>query len=384
MKRNIPLMYAVGLTQGMVFYGPVATLYRQAQGVTVFEITLIESISMLLCILLEIPWGMVADRIGYKKTMVLSNLIFFASKLIFWQATSFAGFLAERILLSFAVSGLSGVDTNLLYLSCPKPSRQRVLGIYNSLGMAGLLIATVVFTLLPPQQYKLLGLLTAVSYGIAALLSLGLCETAAPESRQITLKQMAGLLGQTLRNRTLLCFLLAVALISETHQTITVFLNQLQYTRSGMTSAGMGYAYIAATALGLASAYSARFTRQAGRKRTGISLFAASLCACLVLAMLPLPFPSIAGILVLRLCDSLFQPFQTEIQNEMLQTPYRATALSLNAMLTNGVAIGTNLAYGALAQYSLSLAFCFGAALCATGLGLYLAWHRRASPKASA
>lgn len=100
--------------------------------------------------------------------------------------------------------------------------------------------------------------------------------------------------------------------------------------------------------------------------------------------MLPLPFPSIAGILVLRLCDSLFQPFQTEIQNEMLQTPYRATALSLNAMLTNGVAIGTNLAYGALAQYSLSLAFCFGAALCATGLGLYLAWHRRASPKAGA
>ena len=92
-------MYAVGLTQGMVFYGPVATLYRQAQGVTVFEITLIESISMLLCILLEISWGMVADRIGYKKTMVLSNLIFFASKLIFWQATSFAGFLAERILL---------------------------------------------------------------------------------------------------------------------------------------------------------------------------------------------------------------------------------------------------------------------------------------------
>lgn len=100
--------------------------------------------------------------------------------------------------------------------------------------------------------------------------------------------------------------------------------------------------------------------------------------------MLPLPFPSIAGILVLRLCDSLFQPFQTEIQNEMLQTPYRATALSLNAMLTNGIAIGTNLAYGALAQYSLSLAFCFGAALCATGLELYLAWHRRASPKAGA
>ena len=378
MKRNILLMYAIGLTQGMVFYGPVATLYRQAQGVSVFEITLIESISMLLCILLEIPWGMLADRIGYKKTMVLSNLLYFLSKLIFWQATCFAGFLAERILLSFAISGLSGVDVNLLYLSAPEQNRQRVLGIYNSLGMAGLLIASVTYTLLPTLQYRLLGGLTAASYGVAALLSLGLAETAAPASRRITLRRLTRLLGETLRNRSLLCFLLAVALLSETHQTITVFLNQLQYTRSGMTEAGIGLAYIAATALGLAGAYSAHFTRWAGRKRAGVCLFSAPLLACLTLACLPFPLASVAGVLTLRLCDSLFQPFQTKIQNEMLRTPYRATALSLNAMLTDGVAIGTNLAYGALAQRSLSLAFCFGALLCALGLALFLAWYRRA------
>ena len=36
MKRNIYLMYAIAFLQGMVFYGPVATLYRQAQGVSVF------------------------------------------------------------------------------------------------------------------------------------------------------------------------------------------------------------------------------------------------------------------------------------------------------------------------------------------------------------
>ena len=51
MKRNIYLMYAIAFLQGMVFYGPVATLYRQAQGVSVFQITLIESISLILCIL---------------------------------------------------------------------------------------------------------------------------------------------------------------------------------------------------------------------------------------------------------------------------------------------------------------------------------------------
>lgn len=66
-KKNIYLMYAIALLQGMVFYGPIATLYRQANGLTVFHITLIESVSYLLCILFEVPWGIIADKIGYKK-----------------------------------------------------------------------------------------------------------------------------------------------------------------------------------------------------------------------------------------------------------------------------------------------------------------------------
>ena len=64
MKRNLWIMYAIALLQGMVFYGPIATLYRQAHGLTIFQITLIESISLALLILLEIPWGIIADKIG--------------------------------------------------------------------------------------------------------------------------------------------------------------------------------------------------------------------------------------------------------------------------------------------------------------------------------
>lgn len=57
MKRNIYLLYTMTFLQGMVFYGAIATLYRQAQGVTIFQITLIESISYALCIALEVPWA---------------------------------------------------------------------------------------------------------------------------------------------------------------------------------------------------------------------------------------------------------------------------------------------------------------------------------------
>ena len=119
-------MYAMALLQGMVFYSPIATLYRQAQGVTVFQITVIESISLALGILLEIPWGIVADKIGYRKTMVFCSGLYFVSKIIFWKATGFGGFLAERILLSVVLAGYSGVDSSILYLSCDGKDTQKV------------------------------------------------------------------------------------------------------------------------------------------------------------------------------------------------------------------------------------------------------------------
>lgn len=84
-------MYALALLQGMVFYGPIATLYRQAQGVTVFEITVIESISLALGILLEIPWGMIADKIGYRKTMIFCSSLYFISKIVFGRQPGLGG-----------------------------------------------------------------------------------------------------------------------------------------------------------------------------------------------------------------------------------------------------------------------------------------------------
>ena len=84
-NKNLVLMYAISLLQGMVFYGSVSTLYRQAVGVTLFQITLMESLSMVLTIVLEIPWGILADKIGYKRTFVICSFLFFVSKLVFWS-----------------------------------------------------------------------------------------------------------------------------------------------------------------------------------------------------------------------------------------------------------------------------------------------------------
>lgn len=383
MKRNLYILYAIALLQGMVFYGPIATLYRQAQGVSVLEITVIESISLALGILLEIPWGVLADRIGYRRTMIVCSGLYFISKIVFWMADGFAGFLLERIMLSVVLAGLSGVDSSILYLSCQGRDSQKAFGIYSGMSMVGLLMAAGVFSLFVEGDYSLAGLLTVISYGLAALLPLGLtevkeraAESARPEPFCMTLQSL-------LRNRSFLLFLVGVAFLSETHQTITVFLNQLQYARCGMSNAAMGVLYVVATLLGLLGVYSAAVTNRLGPGRSFLLFCSLAAVSCFALAVTAQPLPSCFGILLLRTSDTLFQPFQSEIQNRQVKTANRATALSAYAVLISCVAIGTNLIFGALADRSLPAAFLFGGTLCVLGMAFFLVWYRIAGGSAS-
>ncbi|MDQ0148484.1 hypothetical protein ACFO6R_01950 [Eubacterium multiforme] len=76
-RKNIYIMYIIIFMQGLVFYGPIATLYREANGVSINAIFLIESLTCILSILFEVPCGYLGDRFGYKNTLIISNFVFF-------------------------------------------------------------------------------------------------------------------------------------------------------------------------------------------------------------------------------------------------------------------------------------------------------------------
>lgn len=377
MKRNIYLMYAIAFLQGMVFYGPIATLYRQARGVSVFQITLIESISLLLCILLEIPWGVAAEKIGYRSTMIFCCVLYFLSKLVFWQADRFLLFLLERVMLSVVIAGLSGVDASVLYLSCKGNDSQKIFGIYNSLQMAGLLTATAIFSLFVRDRYGLAALLTVISYGLAALLSVGLQAVQPEKTARITAGQFREILRQTLCDKQLLLFLLLTVFLSETHQTITVFFSQLQYEKCGLSHAAIGFLYLIATLLGALGVFSSALTKKIGIRAIGFICSGAAAVSCLVLAFSGRALPSVCGILLICISNSLFQPFRMEMQNRRLHTEYRAAALSVHSMITDSIGAGMNLVFGSLAEQALPLAFLFGAAVCTAATVLFSFWAKR-------
>lgn len=378
MKRNLFFMYAISFFQGMVFYSSIATLYRQAAGISVFQITLIESISLVLSLVFEIPWGILADRIGYRRTIIVCNILFFISKIIFWKAQNFADFLLERVLLAITVSGLSGVDTSILYLSCSEDDSQRTFGIYEGLGTAGLLSAAAIYMVFVEENYRVAGFLTVISYGIAVILSFGLKEVkAAQKDKRSSFGHAFTVLKETLFNRRLLFLIAGIALLREVNQTITVFFNQLQYTKAGMSVRLISGVYILMTLSGLVSVFSARLTKKLKPRFFGTILFIVCGFSCLMLAFTTNPFISVFGVLLIRVCFSLLSPLGAELQNKVITTSDRATALSMSTMIMDLLAVFTNLVFGKLVDFDLSTAMCFGGFLCMLGVGLYLSSLKR-------
>ena len=377
-KRNIFIMYLISLLQGMVFYAPVATLYRQAQGVTILQITLIESISLVLCMAMELPWGILADKIGYKKTILICNILYFISKIVFWKADGFAWFLLERVMLSIVCAGLSGVDSSVLYLSCEEGESQKIFGIYEGLGTVGLLTTSFVYTVFVKDNYALSGFLTVISYGLAMILSFFLIEVKSEkdERTQDSLKEFTIFLKEICRNRKLFLFLMAIGLFHETHQTVTVFLSQIQYVRAGIGGSMMGMLYGLITIVALCGFLSDKVTKFLGEHRTMRNCFLAAVISCVILAVSDRAVSTVIAIVLLRIGFSIAGPLQKELQNRQVNTENRATALSVNSVFMDSVGVATNVIFGALAEYSLILSLGFGSVICIAAWLMYEIWNR--------
>lgn len=374
-QRNIKLMYAISFFQGMVFYGSIATLYRQACGLSLFQITLIESIFSVACILLELPWGIVADWLGYRRTILLCSTLFFVSKIIFWQAESFGGFLCERLLLSVVISGLSGVDDTILFLSCEKGQAQRVFSIYGYFGTLGMILASVCFSLFLSENFRAAAFWTVVSYAIAAALSFGLKEVGNPAAPTLSSQIAAFRPGSFLKNRFVI-FLIAMAITQEVYQLIIVFFSQPLYAQAGWSTATMGTVHIVLQLLSMSVVFSDALTKRwKPRLFLPLLLVFSSLCAFLLSFSLPsaLLFLGVAGI---QTSCSLLGPLQANIQNEAITEQNRATALSAQSLLMRGIAIGVNLSLGRLSESSLSASLSASGLLLLGALFCVLLWQR--------
>lgn len=347
-------MYVIIFLQGFVFYGPVATLYRQARGLSMSEIFLIESILWVCMILLEVPWGFFSDRFGYKKTLIFVNVLFLISKIIFYVSTSFILFLIERILLSVVLSGLSGCDTAFIYSSIEEDEAQRVFGVYNAFGILGFLLASVSSSFIVYISIDYTALFTIFPYALAAILTLFLVEVNTENKIKLKFKES---FKQAFNDKSIIIFIFAIALTIEVFQSVTVFLNQSQYIRSGIDPKYFGIILAGIQVIRLFSVKSNYLSEKLGSCKAIIILNFLVALSCGVLIFTSSPIMSVITITLISFSVAMIGPIEMDIKNKTIKTSNRATILSIYSMSGSLIASVGNIVIGKTADYSLEMGF---------------------------
>ncbi len=334
-KRNIYLMNLIVFLQGFVFYGPIATVFRENRGISIYQIFLIESISMVLIMLFEIPWGIFADKFGYKKTLVISNFIFFISKIVFFKANSFWIFLFERILLSISISGLSGCDTALIYSSLDESENsEKVFGRYVWFSNIGFLLGSIISTYIINISIDLTAYYTIFPYGIAFLVSLFLKNINNEVTKKENVKnKFKYSLKHVAAHKYIIIFLVGISLVKEVVQSITVFLNQQQYIKSGIDIRYFGVLLVAIQFMKLISVKSYKLSNMIGQIKSINMLTITVFISSSILIIISNAILSFLCVSVISIGMAIMEPMIIDIKNRSISSGNRATILSIYSMI---------------------------------------------------
>lgn len=352
-KVNIYLLNIIVFLQGLVFYAPVATIYRENRGISISQIFLIESIYMILIILFEVPWGIFADKYGYKKTLILSNFIFFISKIIFFKADSFSMFLLERFLLATAIAGLSGCDSTVLYLSLDKnDNSEKAFATYGFFSNAGFLLGSVISTFIINISIELSAYYTIIPYGLAFIISLFILDVKGES------KKSNGILfniKEAISNKEIIILILGIALVAEVVQSITVFLNQGIYIRSGVDIRYFGIMLAGIEIIGLISIKSYKITNRIGQRKSILLFMICILISSFSLVFINNPILAFIAIVIISTSMGFIDPIFMDIQNKSIKIADRATILSIYSIIGSVVSAILNPIIGTASNTSLDI-----------------------------
>ena len=126
-ERNIKLLKIDNFLGGLYALSMVLVIYFESITKSYAEAMLIFSISSIVKVIMEIPAGIFSDKIGRKKTMILSSFLFFITTLIWASASTFDSVIllyVGAIIFGGSDAFLSGTNEALMYETMDQLNKQ--------------------------------------------------------------------------------------------------------------------------------------------------------------------------------------------------------------------------------------------------------------------
>ncbi len=131
-QRNIILIYIHTFLSTFILYYTCDTLFYIERGLTSSQYISFVGIAFCVRLLLEIPFGIIADRYNKKIMLLISNILFIISTIVFINSYSYFTFLIAIIINAINNSLNSGIINSILYDSLSDKYKFKKLLFYNS------------------------------------------------------------------------------------------------------------------------------------------------------------------------------------------------------------------------------------------------------------
>lgn len=132
MKKNILLIYLHTFLSTFILFYICDTLFYIERGLSSSQYISFVGIAFLVKLIFEIPFGILADKYNKKMLLIISNLLFITSTIIFIFSHNYFTFLIAIIINSINNSISSGIVNSILYESTENKKDFNKVLFYNS------------------------------------------------------------------------------------------------------------------------------------------------------------------------------------------------------------------------------------------------------------
>src|SRR5215468_4849052 len=116
--KNVRLLVAYTACQFLLFPIPIITLFWKDQiGMSLADIMVLQAIFGLAVVLCEFPSGYLADRVGYRRSILVGTTLLLAGWLLYTRAATFWIVALAETILGAGSAFVSGADRAILWVS---------------------------------------------------------------------------------------------------------------------------------------------------------------------------------------------------------------------------------------------------------------------------
>ena len=382
---NVTKLALVYFFSTLYFYVPVGTLYLQSRGLNYVQINGLWGIIVGTMFLTEVPTGILADRIGRKRALVMALGLQLLGEVLYLFADTYPLFALTSVVAGLGFAFSSGCVEALVYDELKATGREvemsKAMGTIGAAEKTANLLAFAVGGLLInelTQAQFILGIAAtacAVSIGWLVTFTLreppiehaheaaheaahGAAHKAAHETRPSSLALLRDG-ADLLRNNRAFRHLVVLALVAIPFKDY-VGMYQTRFVEVGVTPLWLGLARALAAGLGIVGAqYAYRLEARLGTRRSLLLVTALPGALYLIAAVVIHPVASILAYCALSGSMSLKGPLFSGHLNRHIDSRNRATVLSLISMISGLYVALMGVVIGTIGDVSLTYAFIF-------------------------